>query len=130
MINNKTTSLLFMMCAIILMATPYGVPMVFAPSPTQRVTKYFSYFSFMPMGYANWFPFIIGLLSIAIFLLILINRKKHIKIFLTICICFSLLSWIIFNSISIVSVIVTSLHIIVLLLQRWLLLNFKMEGWE
>ena len=106
------------MCTIILMTTPYGVPMVFAPGPTVRVTKYFSYFSFVPIGYANWFPFIIGLLSIATFLLILINKKRHIKMLLTICICFSLLSWVIFNSISIISVTITCLHIMVLLLQK------------
>lgn len=65
-----------MLIAIILMATPFGVAMTFSPSPTKRVTRYYSYFNMMPFGYGNWFPAITAFLSIAVFLLLLVGIKK------------------------------------------------------
>ncbi|WP_211274644.1 hypothetical protein [Anaerobacillus arseniciselenatis] len=106
-----------------MMMLPFGVSMTFAPNPTDRVTKYFSYFSMMPVGYGNLFPFITALLSIVVLLLLLVRTKKAyngcaVRVCLSICILMSLLSWLLFNSVSIVGVCVFALHIIVLVLQN------------
>lgn len=73
---KKNILICCMLIAIILMATPFGVAMTFAPSPTKRVTRYFSYFSMMPFGYGNWFPAITAFLSIAVLLLLFVGTKK------------------------------------------------------
>ncbi len=119
---KKGISILCMLIAIILMATPYGIAMTFAPGPTERVTKYFSYFSLMPFGYGNWFPIITALLSIVVFFLLLVsvrkaNKGKAVRVCLALCIIASVLSWLIFESISLVGVCVAVLHAIALVLQ-------------
>lgn len=58
---------------LILECLPYGIKMVFAPSPTERKELFFPYFSDMPYGYGNVFPIYVGILTIAIILLWLIN---------------------------------------------------------
>ncbi len=119
--NKNIISICCMLIAIILMATPFGVAMTFSPSPTKRVTRYYSYFNMMPFGYGNWFPAITAFLSIAVFLLLLVgikkaNTRKAVQVCLTICIIASTLSWLIFNSISFVGVCVAVFHIILLVL--------------
>lgn len=119
---KKGISICCMLIAIILMATPSGIAMTFAPGPTERVTKYFSYFSLMPFGYGNWFPIITALLTIVVVLLLLVgirkaNTGKAVGVCLALCIIASVLSWLIFASISIVGVCVAALHSIVLVLQ-------------
>lgn len=109
--KRKAISVGCIVVSIILMATPYGVAMTFAPGPTERVTKYLSYFSTMPWGYGNWFPLLIALFSI-IALLIAIRKKpgNAVQICLIVCIVAAVLSWVMFDSISIVGVIITVLH--------------------
>ncbi|HOM01841.1 MAG TPA: hypothetical protein PLH43_03305 [Acetivibrio sp.] len=119
---KKIASVCCMLITIILMALPFGVSMTFAPGPTERVTSYFSYFSMMPWGYGNWFPIITAFFSIIILLLLLAGMKKvnvgsAVQIFLIICIISQLLSWLLFNSGSIIGVCVMALHIAVLILQ-------------
>lgn len=119
---KKIISIICMLFAIILMAIPYGVAMTFAPGPSERVINYYSYFSMIPLGYGNWFPIIAAFLSIAVLLLILLSIKKSntgkmIQVCLAICIITSILSWLIFDSISIVGVAVAIIHVIVLVLQ-------------
>lgn len=119
---KKCISICCMLIAIILMATPYGIAMTFAPSPTELVTRYFSYFSLMPFGYGNWFPIITALLSIVVVFLLLVgirkaNTGKAVRVCLVLCIIASVLSWLIFESISIVGVCAAALHSIVLVLQ-------------
>ena len=55
--------------ALILEILPVGAVMVFAAGPGERVTKVFSYFSLLPVGYANVTPMLTGLLTIAVLLL-------------------------------------------------------------
>jgi len=73
---KKIMSALCMLIAVILMALPFGVPMTFAPGPKERVVRYFSYFSMVPVGYGNWFPIITAFLSVIIVLLLLAGMKK------------------------------------------------------
>ncbi|SHN88459.1 hypothetical protein [Desulfitobacterium chlororespirans] len=119
---KKCISICCMLIAIMLMATPYGIAMTFASGPTERVTKYFPYFSLMPFGYGNWFPIITALLSIVVVFLLLVgirkaNTGKAVRVCLVLCIIASVLSWLIFESTSIVGVCVAVLHAIALVLQ-------------
>lgn len=119
---KKIISICCMLVAIILMATPFGVAMTFAPSPTERVTIFFPYFSMMPLGYGNCFPSVTAFLSIVVFFLLLMgirkaNTRKAVQVCVAICIISSILSWLLFNSISVVGACVAGLHMIVLLLQ-------------
>lgn len=118
---KKVYSIIGMILSIVLMALPKGVPMNFAPSPTETVTSYYSYFSPMPFGYGNWFPIITAILSICVVVLLLIGLKRNcisvIKICLGITIIATLLSWAIFNAFSFISLAVIALHIYVLIIE-------------
>ena len=123
--------------AIILMALPFGVAMKFVDNPgppMQFITFHYSYFSGMPIGYANWFPMLTALLSIAafvMFVVVMVNNTKRssdvgmpILVSLSLCILASPLSWVIFNSATIIGVIIFILHIIALALQ----INYKRKS--
>ena len=116
--------------AVVLMSLPYGVQMRFVSDPgppTEFVSFYYSYFSGMPIGYANWFPIMTVLLSIAVFLMLVVravrNKKelsyavKPLMICLAICVIASLCSWMIFNAVSVIGVVVFALHLATLALQ-------------
>lgn len=55
--------------ALILEILPVGAVMVFATSPTERTIEVYSYFSMLPVGYANFTPLLTGILTILIVLL-------------------------------------------------------------
>lgn len=55
--------------ALVLEVLPIGVVMVFATSPTKQTIEVYSYFSLLPVGYANFTPLLIGILTILIILL-------------------------------------------------------------
>ena len=109
-----------MAASIVLMALPYGVRMSFAAPGGSPHVIHHSYFSGLPIGYGNWFPVIIALLSIAITIILIIKVIRNISdgkmfgkaVFICLCICLmaSLLSWILFSAISVVGVIVFLLH--------------------
>ena len=48
---------------------PIGAVMVFATSPTTQTIEVYSYFSLLPVGYANFTPLLTGILTILIILL-------------------------------------------------------------
>ena len=50
--------------------------MMFAASPSERVTETFSYFSLLPLGYANFVPLFVAIITCIILLLALISLKK------------------------------------------------------
>lgn len=117
-------SIISMIVAIVLMTMPIGVAMEFSSGPGSAdfVTKYYSYFSGMPIGYANWLPLITVLISIFILLMLIVDIKvqrmrKVIKFSLSICIIASVLSWIIFDSFTIIALLIMIIHIVVLILQ-------------
>ncbi len=118
---RKIISIIGILISLILMALPYGVSMTFADGPGNYLTYHFSYFSSMPIGYGNWLPIITAVLSIAIFILILLDNKikteKPVKICLAICLLASFLSWIIFNAISVLGIIITLVHVTLLIFQ-------------
>ena len=55
---------------------------IFAPSPEERIRKTFSYFDPIPFGYANFAPFIVGLLTCVLIILIILALilKKELKV--------------------------------------------------
>lgn len=55
--------------ALVLEVLPIGVVMVFATSPTKQTIEVYSYFSLLPVGYANFTPLLTGILTILIILL-------------------------------------------------------------
>lgn len=118
---KKFLSLICTLIAIVMMALPFGVAMTFAPSPTERVTHYYSYLSLMPIGYGNWFPFITMSLSIMVALLMVLDIKKPmrkiIKILLIITLLTSLLSWMLFNAFSVIGLAVFIFLAVALILQ-------------
>ncbi len=78
---KKIGTVLLPILALILETLPFGAVCVFAPSPTERVRKTFSYFSLTPFGYANFAPFLTALATCVMLLLaVLILVKKSGKI--------------------------------------------------
>lgn len=65
--------------ALILEILPVGAVMVFATSPTERTIEVYSYFSMLPVGYANFTPLLTGILTILIILLGVIALFKFDK---------------------------------------------------
>lgn len=74
---KKISLIVLPVLTILLKALPLGAVCIFAPSPTERITETFSYFSLIPFGYANFAPLITAILTIIILLLSLISRKKN-----------------------------------------------------
>ena len=127
---KRTLSICCMGVAVILMSLPYGVQMRFVSDPgppVEFVSFYYSYFSGMSIGYANWFPIMTVILSIAVLLMLVVRAVRHKKeisytvkplmICLAICVIASLCSWLIFNAVSVIGVVVFALHLASLALQ-------------
>lgn len=74
--------------------------MTFAPGPGETVKCFYPFFSMMPLGYGNFFPAAIVLLSIACALLLIFAPKARLA--LLVCLVLSILanvaSWILFAS--------------------------------
>ena len=73
---KKISLILIPIIAIVLETLPSGVVMMFAASPSERVTETFSYFSLLPLGYANFVPLFVAIITCIILLLALISLKK------------------------------------------------------
>ena len=118
--GKRLIPLCLMAISIVLMALPYGVRVGFANPEGSPFIHHYSYFSTIPMGYANIFPIITVIATIVVTIIIVVKISKRAEsgfiygkaefIFLGICIAASLLSWILFNAISIIGVIVFILH--------------------
>ena len=126
----RIISICFMAISVALMLLPSGVAMKFVSEPgppMEYVTYYYSYISGMPIGYGNWFPILTAILSFAVLLVLIISlirrmesesgSRKTVLICLSICIVAALISWRLFNSVSIIGVIICVLHAITLALQ-------------
>ena len=110
-----------MLVSIVFMALPNGVQMVFAPSPTETATEYYSYFSPFLLGYGNYFPMLIFLLSIIIIFLLVMGLKKDLSkvssLLLMIAVAASILSWVAFNTFTFIGLTVLLLHTAALVIQ-------------
>lgn len=62
---------------IALQVLPSGAILIFAPSPTVTAKETYSYFSLIPLGYANFAPFITALLTCVVLFLALITIKRN-----------------------------------------------------
>ena len=56
-------AVVLMVVALVLEALPFGVAMVFAAGPTERIVETYSYFSLLPLGYANVAPMLTGIMT-------------------------------------------------------------------
>lgn len=65
--------------ALVLEILPAGAVMVFATGPSERTTETYSYFSLLPLGYANFAPLAAGILTIATLLLGVISLFRFDK---------------------------------------------------
>ncbi|GEM_PF-97327 len=82
-ISNKVIYSIALLCqtaALILEMLPYGVVLIFASGPSERITETFSYFSLTPFGYANFFPLPTGILTIAVIIMCTISLIKKLKV--------------------------------------------------
>ena len=109
-----------MIASLILMSLPYGVAMNFSDG-VQIFTSYYSYFSMMPIGYANWFPMLTAVLSIIVLVQLIVQLKnksivKPVPVCLAIAIITSLTSWL-FGSFTIIGLIILLLHAAALVMQ-------------
>lgn len=71
-LSNKAQYLAAMVllgAALVLEILPVGAVMVYAAGPAERVTKTYSYFSLLPLGYANFAPLLTGAFTVAALLL-------------------------------------------------------------
>ena len=67
-------SLVLLLGSVVLMALPMGAVLTFAPSPTERIERTFSYFDLGVFGMSgNPFPFLTALLAAAAVLVTLWN---------------------------------------------------------
>lgn len=112
---GKILAMCCMLISIILMATPFGIAMTFASGPHERVTSYYSYFNMLPLGYGNWLPIITAILSIIVLMLLLVSIKsgkgeKPAMACTIICVIASILSWLIFNSFTIIGAAIAVFH--------------------
>ena len=123
-------SICFMAASIFLMCLPYGVAMKFVNNPgppMEYATFNYSYISGMPIGYGNWFPIITVIISFTVLLMLIVSASRNSKsvtgsknatmICLSICVIATLLSWLLFSSVSVIGVIVCILHFATLTLQ-------------
>lgn len=64
--------------ALVLESLPLGVAMVFASGPTERIVETYSYFSLLPLGYANVTPMLTGIMTAVAMLLdvVMLIRPK------------------------------------------------------
>ena len=117
------------------MALPFGIDMDFVSDPgppMETVTFQCSYFSMMPVGYANWMPLVTAVLSLAILFMLVFGLKKDrgkkkdkkipICICLIACIAASFISWSVFSTLTVVGALVFALHFALLTIQ---LLGFE-----
>ncbi len=118
--KQKIGSIICILLSIAAMVLPNGVPMVFAASPTQTATEYYSYFSPILFGYGNYFPIITFLLSIIILFLIALPFKKGCSkisaTLLMLAAASSILSWLLFQTFSFVGLLVLILHGVTLIM--------------
>lgn len=73
-------SLTILAATLILEMLPFGAVLIFAPGPDESIKQTFAYFSLIPFGYANFFPLLTAILSVAsaIFLTIALIKKVNI----------------------------------------------------
>ena len=133
---KKVIPLCLMVISIVLMALPFGVAISFYssdPPDVETITRYYSYFDIFVIGASgNVFPSVIAYFSIGMSIGLLFGlfmKKRPMKdktksmiilfIFLFLLPFSSILSWVIFNSITVIAVIVFILHIASILLSMY-----------
>lgn len=85
----KIYSIAALVSALFLEFQQSGSVMIFSASPGYCIRKTFSYFSLLPVGYGNFFPFITGVLTAALLLasIIVLLKTNFVKMGNSVYIC-------------------------------------------
>ena len=70
--KKKSTVLCILLCTLVLEILPYGAVCNFGNPDGEPFRKTYSYFSFIPYGYANFSPLITAVLTCVLLLVVLI----------------------------------------------------------
>jgi len=72
-------SLVVLAATLILEVLPYGAVLIFSSGPEKRIKETFSYFSLIPFGYANFFPFLTAILTVLVTVLSVVAIIKKLR---------------------------------------------------
>ncbi|NLC25267.1 MAG: helix-turn-helix transcriptional regulator [Fastidiosipila sp.] len=119
-LSSGIISLIILATSIILEILPSGTVLIFAPGPDERIKQTFSYFSLIPFGYANFFPFLtaISTVTVSILLALALIKKSNVTrlqnaafICTVIALIFSLMPTLIFGTdyITVLGILITIL---------------------
>ena len=78
-LSNKAfyfTAIILQGAALVLEILPIGSVMIFAAGPSEYMIETYSYFSLLPLGYANITPMVTGILTITVIVLGIISLSK------------------------------------------------------
>ncbi len=89
-----------MLLSLVLMALPCGVAMTFGLDAGQTTIRQFSYFSFTPAGYGNWFPLLAVAFTLLALVFLLLRRDygQMTPVCLGLAAVSQLLSWLLFGA--------------------------------
>ncbi len=69
--------LLIPLAALVLEVLPFGVRMIFTPSPERRAVAHYAWFHGLPFGYGVFGPFIASLLTVGLLIAALFTWKQE-----------------------------------------------------
>ena len=75
--KRKLIVLLLPLAALMLEVLPFGVRMIFAPSPERRSIAHYAWFHGLPFGYGVFGPFIASLLTVGLLIAALFTWKQE-----------------------------------------------------
>ena len=117
--KKRLISIFFTILSMAAMAFPNGVAMRFGAASSKIITKEYSYFSMIPLGYGNWFPWLTVILS-AVVLIVLFIKPDWTRVIygcLFVSVLGQFLSWILFGSFRITALFIVLLQLLVIWIQ-------------
>ncbi|WP_101698147.1 hypothetical protein [Clostridium minihomine] len=117
--NKRRISIFFTILSMAAMALPNGVAMDFGAVAGKILTKEYSYFSMIPLGYGNCFPWLSVILSVVVLMILFIKPDwtRLIDGCLFVSVLGQVLSWILFSSFRLTALLVVLLQLLVLWIQ-------------
>lgn len=134
---SRILSLTALVVALIAEILPNGAVLLFASGPDERIRQTFSYFSLIPFGYANFFPFLTAILTVVVTLvsvIILLKKGKVIRLQKMTLFCtatalfFSIMPLLVFGTpfVTVLGVVITVMLLLSLVYQAHA--NNRMDG--
>lgn len=117
--SKRLISIFFTILSMAAMALPNGVAMDFGAASGKILTKKYSYFSMIPLGYGNCFPWLSVILLVVVLMILFL--KPDCTRLITGCLFGSVLgqlfSWILFSSFRLTALLVVLLQLLVIWIQ-------------